>query len=91
MSRLGGQGPDLVIHEATVEHHMLADAIRNKHSTITEAIEETAKMGAGFTILTHFLQLYSKMPALHEVPRHRKVGCKFELSVFLIHATCLQS
>jgi len=38
ISRWGGP-PDLLIHEATMEHFMIYDAIIKKHTTFTEAIE----------------------------------------------------
>ena len=53
--------PDLLIHEATVEHHMLADAKLKRHSTFTEAIQDGKLMEAKFTLLTHFSQRYAKV------------------------------
>ena len=38
ISRWGGP-PDLLIHEATMEHFMMYDAVIKKHTTFTEAIE----------------------------------------------------
>lgn len=32
-----GQVPDLLIHEATLEHYLLESCIAKKHSTFTEA------------------------------------------------------
>ena len=62
-----GGPPDLLIHEATMEHFMIYDAMIKKHSTFTEAIEEGKAMEAGFTMLTHFSQRYAKMPMLTEI------------------------
>ena len=56
LGKLGGRGPDLLIHEATMEHFMINDARIKKHSTMTEAIEEGEGMEAKFTLLTHFSQ-----------------------------------
>lgn len=59
-----GHFPDLLIHEATMEHHMLRSCIAKKHSTFTEAALEGLAMKAKHTILTHFSQRYSKIPVL---------------------------
>ena len=56
LGKMGGRGPDLLIHEATMEHFMINDARIKKHSTMTEAIEEGEGMDAKFTLLTHFSQ-----------------------------------
>ena len=42
ISRWGGP-PDLLIHEATMEHFMIYDAIIKKHTTFTEAIEVSVR------------------------------------------------
>lgn len=73
-----GRGPDLLIHEATMEHFMLYDARIKKHSTFTEAIEEGEGMQAKFTMLTHFSQRYAKMPPLAEIEGKRNVGIAFD-------------
>ena len=56
LGMMGGRGPDLLIHEATMEHFMINDARIKKHSTMTEAVEEGEGMKAEFTLLTHFSQ-----------------------------------
>jgi len=73
-----GGGPDLLIHEATMEHFMMYDAIIKKHSTFTEAIEEGQAVGAKFTMLTHFSQRYAKMPTLEEIRGKANVGIAFD-------------
>lgn len=73
-----GGGPDLLIHEATMEHFMMYDAIIKKHSTFTEAIKEGQMMGAKFTMLTHFSQRYAKMPTLTEIRGKPNVGIAFD-------------
>jgi len=72
------QSPDLLIHEATMEHYMQHDAQIKKHSTITEAVQVGEEMGAKFTLLTHFSQRYSKMPVLGEVKGKDNVGVAFD-------------
>ena len=74
-----GGPPDLLIHEATMEHFMMYDAIIKKHSTFTEAINEGKVMNAGFTMLTHFSQRYAKMPMLTEIEGHQNVGISFDM------------
>ena len=73
-----GGAPDLLIHEATMEHYRQVDAIIKKHSTFTEAIEEGRTMGAKFTLLTHFSQRCSKMPCLDEIEGQPNVGAVFD-------------
>lgn len=57
-----GQNSTLLIHEATFENSLLANAQHTKHSTIAQAIEQSAKMNAKYTILTHFSQRYILLP-----------------------------
>jgi len=73
------QVPDLLIHEATMEHDMIYDAVIKKHSTFTEAINEGMNMNAKFTLLTHFSQRYSKMPLLDEIKDKPNVGIAFDM------------
>jgi len=68
------KSPDLLIHEATMEHYMLYDAQIKKHSTITEAVQVGEDMGAKFTLLTHFSQRYAKMAVIDEVKGKDNVG-----------------
>ena len=73
-----GGGPDLLIHEATMEHFMMYDALIKKHSTFTEAIKDGQMVGAKFTMLTHFSQRYAKMPTLTEIRGKPNVGIAFD-------------
>jgi len=73
-----GGAPDLLIHEATVEHFRQMDAIIKKHSTFTEAIQEGHAMNAKFTLLTHFSQRYGKIPCLDEIQGKPNVGIAFD-------------
>jgi ribonuclease Z len=75
-----GRDADLLIHEATFEHDMLADAVAKRHSTATEAIEVAQQMGARATILTHFSQRYPTIPAaVIEHVRDINVSLAFDL------------
>jgi len=85
LGMMGGRGPDLLIHEATMEHFMINDARIKKHSTMTEAVEEGEGMKAEFTLLTHFSQRYAKMPPLDELSGRKRVGIAFDNMVVKPH------
>jgi ribonuclease Z len=57
-----GQGVSVLIHEATFEPALQAEARRKKHSTTSEALSIAQKMHPRATILTHFSQRYPKFP-----------------------------
>eukprot|EP00941_MAST-03F_sp_MAST-3F-sp1_P004424 g4424.t1 len=57
-----GKNATLLIHEATFEDGMQVEALKKKHSTVTEAIDVSRKMGAFRTILTHFSARYPNIP-----------------------------
>ncbi|KAF4520499.1 hypothetical protein B566_EDAN004750 [Ephemera danica] len=61
-----GQDCDLLIHEATMEDGLEAEARKKRHSTTSEAIEIGQKMNAKFTLLTHFSQRYAKIPLFND-------------------------
>lgn len=56
------KGADLLIHEATFENGMEAEAALKKHSTVGEALAVGREMECKCTILTHFSQRYPKIP-----------------------------
>lgn len=70
-------GCDLLIHEATFDHRGTMDALNKKHSTTNEAIDVGRRMGAQFTILTHFSQRFAKIPYFTE-EFDDKVGFAFD-------------
>lgn len=49
-----GKNSTLLIHEATYPDEMIEKAIKNRHCTISQAIEQSRQMNAKHTILTHF-------------------------------------
>jgi ribonuclease Z len=53
---------DLLIHEATFEDGMEAEATMKRHSTVGEAIKVAQEMKAKQLVLTHFSQRYPKIP-----------------------------
>ena len=55
-----GKNATLLLHEATLEDGMVAEAEEKKHCTISQALQVAEEMNSKFTILTHFSQRYSK-------------------------------
>lgn len=55
----------MLIHEATMEDDLVEEAKSKMHSTTSQAIEIGQRMGAKFTLLTHFSQRYAKLPRLN--------------------------
>lgn len=53
-----GRGCDLLIHEATFQDSLVADAVKKKHCTISEAKTIARQMQAKHLVLTHFSQRY---------------------------------
>ena len=62
-----GMDSTVLLHEATFDDSMWADAVAKKHSTISEAIGVGAQMRARRVLLTHFSQRYQKIPNLDAV------------------------
>ncbi|KAF2815638.1 uncharacterized protein BDZ99DRAFT_493642 [Mytilinidion resinicola] len=62
-----GQGTSVLVHEATFDDELAADAVAKKHSTTSEALRVAGWMGARGVVLTHFSQRYQKIPVLREV------------------------
>lgn len=56
------KGADLLVHEATFEDGMEAEAAVKRHSTVGEALRVAAQMEARCTVLTHFSQRYPRIP-----------------------------
>ena len=57
-----GEGATLLVHEATFEDGMEAEARDKKHSTVSQAVAVAQRMGARNLVLTHFSQRYPKLP-----------------------------
>lgn len=72
-----GRNSTLLIHEATFENMLLEHAQRKKHSTIAQAIEQSEKMNAKYTILTHFSQRYTILPWI-DGDLNENVGIAFD-------------
>ncbi|CAN7994546.1 unnamed protein product [Ixodes pacificus] len=72
-----GTGSDILIHEATMEDDLAEEALLKTHSTTSQAIDVGSRMGARFTLLTHFSQRYAKLPLVSD-RFHASVGCAFD-------------
>lgn len=72
-----GAGSDILIHEATMEDDLAEEALIKTHSTTSQAIDVGSRMGARFTLLTHFSQRYAKLPLVSD-RFHGSVGCAFD-------------
>ena len=57
-------GADILIHEATFENGMEAEATMKRHSTVGEALTVAQEMQAKHLVLTHFSQRYPKIPPI---------------------------
>ncbi|KAK9367289.1 hypothetical protein V1509DRAFT_640782 [Lipomyces kononenkoae] len=57
-----GKNTSLLIHEATMDDPLLADAIVKRHSTVSEALAVARHMNARNLFLTHFSQRYPVSP-----------------------------
>jgi ribonuclease BN (tRNA processing enzyme) len=57
-----GKFASLLIHEATFDDSMGADAKSKRHCTVGEAVRVAQQMHAGGLILTHFSQRYPSLP-----------------------------
>ena len=64
-----GKGSNLLIHEATFDDEMKAEARKKNHSTISEAIEVGAAMDARHVLLTHFSQRYARIPTFSNLDK----------------------
>ncbi|XP_038598764.1 zinc phosphodiesterase ELAC protein 2 [Tachyglossus aculeatus] len=72
-----GQGATLLIHEATLEDGLEAEAVEKRHSTTSQAIGTGLRMKADFIMLNHFSQRYAKIP-LFSPDFSEKVGVAFD-------------
>ncbi|VDI14211.1 Hypothetical predicted protein [Mytilus galloprovincialis] len=73
-----GKDCDLLIHEATLQSDMVADAAKKRHSTVKQAIEVGTQMQAKFQMLTHFSQRYKRIPLVEHKEFHKKFGLAYD-------------
>ncbi|XP_035910676.1 ribonuclease Z, mitochondrial [Anopheles stephensi] len=74
-----GRDSTVLIHEATMEDELAAEARIKMHSTLSQAIEQGRKMNARYTLLTHFSQRYAKIPRLR--PEQQQSGLGTDLGI----------
>jgi ribonuclease Z len=60
------QGAAVLIHEATFEDALEAEAVAKRHSSTKDALAAGRAAGAFRTLLTHFSQRYPKVPMLDD-------------------------
>lgn len=74
-----GRNSTLLIHEATLEDTLAASAAFKKHSTISQAIQQSEKMNAKYTLLTHFSQRYRILPPINDdLIKNKNIGIAFD-------------
>lgn len=74
-----GRNSTLLIHEATLEDTLAASAAFKRHSTIGQAIEQSEKMQAKHTLLTHFSQRYRVLPPINDdLIKNKNIGIAFD-------------
>ncbi|KAK6353152.1 hypothetical protein TWF696_005141 [Orbilia brochopaga] len=59
-----GRNCTVLVHEATFNDELIAEAVAKKHCTTSEAIQAGKDMDAKHLLLTHFSQRYPKLPKL---------------------------
>jgi ribonuclease Z len=72
-------GVTVLIHEATLEDGMEADALQKCHTTTSQALQVALDARAQYLILTHFSQRYPKIPALPPSAFADHVAISFDL------------
>lgn len=71
-----GQNSNLLIHEATYPDNCIDHAAKNRHCTVAQAIEQSQKMSAKYTILTHFSKRY-RFPQI-DSSKHKNISIAFD-------------
>lgn len=71
-----GRDSTLLIHEATYPDELSHKAEKNRHSTLSQAIEQSRKMNAKYTILTHSSQIQT-IPIIDSA-KNKNIGIAFD-------------
>ncbi|KNE60081.1 hypothetical protein AMAG_05512 [Allomyces macrogynus ATCC 38327] len=79
LGQVSADGTDVVLHEATFESDLQAEARKKQHSTTAEAVDVFEKMGARKLLLTHFSQRYPKLPKIERAMRPETIAVAFDL------------
>lgn len=72
-----GRNSTLLIHEATFPDAYIDSAMTHRHSTLTQAIDQSKAMNAKFTILTHFSRRFNQIPFVDSA-KHKNIGIAFD-------------
>lgn len=72
-----GYKADLLIHEATFQNVLRDLADKFRHSTISMALEQSKKMQAKHTILTHFSSRYHIIPYIEDLDENAGLAFDF--------------
>ncbi|KNE55426.1 hypothetical protein AMAG_17779 [Allomyces macrogynus ATCC 38327] len=79
LGQVSADGTDVVLHEATFESDLQAEARKKQHSTTAEAVDVFEKMGARKLLLTHFSQRYPKLPKIERAMHPETIAVAFDL------------
>lgn len=71
-----GRNSHVLIHEATYPDECIDRAAENRHCTVAQAIEQSQKMNAKYTILTHFSKQF-KYPQI-DSKKYKNIGIAFD-------------
>lgn len=74
-----GQDSTVLLHEATFDDELAAEAKAKRHSTTGEAIAEGKAMRAKYIVLTHFSQRYPKLPETGNMGDEGNILVAFDL------------
>lgn len=72
-----GRNSNLLIHEATFANEYADIASSTRHSTVAQAIENSQKMNASYTVLTHLHQRFNSFPHI-DTERYPNIGIAFD-------------
>lgn len=73
-----GRNSTLLIHEATYPNKYTKNARENRHSTVSQALEQSKEMNAKYTILTHFSHRFGNTLPYIDTKVHPNVGVAFD-------------
>lgn len=72
-----GRNSTLLIHEATYPDKHIEKASSNRHCTLSQAIQQSQKMNAKYTVLTHFSRRHNQIPLIDR-EKYPNIGIAFD-------------
>lgn len=72
-----GMDSAVLIHEATFDDHLTESALLKKHSTVSQAMTQGARMNAKNTILTHFSRRSLLPRLIQPLPRNVTIAMDY--------------